>query len=87
MQSEETGALKLASMSLQDENQAISQKHSGPLLAAISNLVVRIYAEHVGRGPTRARTYFNDNVIVCVLHDTLIKPSAPCSATASTRRC
>jgi uncharacterized protein YbcI len=74
MQSEETGALKLASMPPQDENSTISQKQSGPLLAALSNLVVRIYAEHVGRGPTRARTYVNDNVVVCVLHDTLIKP-------------
>jgi uncharacterized protein YbcI len=74
MQSEETGALKLAGMSPQDGIPTTSQKQSGALLAAISNLVVRIYAEHVGRGPTRARTYFNDNVIACVLHDTLIKP-------------
>jgi uncharacterized protein YbcI len=45
----------------------------GELLEAISNLVVRIYADHVGRGPTKARAYADRDVIVCVLEDTLTR--------------
>ena len=43
------------------------------LPAAISRLVVRLFAEYTGRGPTKARTMISDNVIVCVTHDTLTK--------------
>jgi uncharacterized protein YbcI len=41
--------------------------------AAISNAVVRLLAEYTGRGPTKARTYVNDDLISVVLQDTLTK--------------
>ncbi len=41
--------------------------------AAISNAVVRLLAEYTGRGPTKARTYINDDYIAVVLQDTLTK--------------
>jgi uncharacterized protein YbcI len=43
----------------------------GELLAAISNMVVKVHADHMGRGPTRARTYIYDNVVTCLLEDSL----------------
>jgi uncharacterized protein YbcI len=46
---------------------------SGELLEAVSNLVVRVYADHVGRGPTKARAYADRDIIVCVMEDTMTK--------------
>ena len=40
---------------------------------AISNLVVRLLSEYTGRGPTKARTHFNDNLITVVLQDLLTR--------------
>ncbi|MEA2153868.1 MAG: hypothetical protein QOE11_8 [Solirubrobacteraceae bacterium] len=45
----------------------------GSLTAAISNAVVRITAEYTGRGPTKARTSFRDDVILVLLQETLTK--------------
>jgi uncharacterized protein YbcI len=45
----------------------------GEMAAAISNAVVRIFAEWVGRGPTRARTVITDNIITTVMQETLTK--------------
>ncbi len=41
--------------------------------AAISNLIVRTLSEYTGRGPTKARTHFSDDVVTVVLRDTLTK--------------
>jgi uncharacterized protein YbcI len=49
------------------------ERTPGSLAAAISNHVVRLFAEYTGRGPTKARTAIRDNIIVCVTHDTLTK--------------
>jgi uncharacterized protein YbcI len=46
---------------------------SGSKAAAISNHVVRTMSEYTGRGPTKARTYINDDVVTVVLQDTLTK--------------
>jgi uncharacterized protein YbcI len=43
------------------------------LTSAISNAVVRLYAEHVGRGPTKARTVMSRNLVTVVLEDTFTK--------------
>jgi uncharacterized protein YbcI len=43
------------------------------LTSAISNATVRIYAEHVGRGPTKARTVVSRNLVSVVLEDTFTK--------------
>jgi uncharacterized protein YbcI len=41
----------------------------GALRSAISQAVVRIHAEHYGKGATQAKTYAFDNLIVTVLRD------------------
>jgi uncharacterized protein YbcI len=46
---------------------------SGPHGLAISNLVVRLLSEYTGRGPTQARTHFNDNLVTVVVRDLLTK--------------
>src|SRR5579859_7141631 len=45
----------------------------GVLAAAISTGMVGLLHEHTGRGPVRARTTIDDNIIVCVLGATLTK--------------
>lgn len=46
---------------------------AGSDAAAVSNMVVGVLREHTGRGPTKARTYIADNLITCVLGDSLTK--------------
>jgi uncharacterized protein YbcI len=46
---------------------------AGPRAAAISNAIVQLLHEYTGRGPTRARTTIADDLIVCLLADTLTK--------------
>jgi uncharacterized protein YbcI len=45
----------------------------GPRNAAISNHVMQVISEYTGRGPTRARTHMNGNLVCVVLEDTLTK--------------
>ena len=45
----------------------------GQAAQAISNSVVRLLREYTGRGPTQAHTTINDNSVVVVLRDTLLK--------------
>lgn len=45
----------------------------GSKAAAISNMVVHLMSQSTGRGPTKARTYINDNVVTVILQDTLTK--------------
>jgi uncharacterized protein YbcI len=46
---------------------------TAPQGLAISNLIVRLLSEYTGRGPTRARTHFNENLITIVVQDLLTK--------------
>jgi uncharacterized protein YbcI len=41
----------------------------GDTLAAISRRIVRLYKEHYGKGPTRARTYHWRDLVVVLLRD------------------
>jgi len=43
------------------------------MAAAISNAIVRLLSDYTGRGPTKARTYINEELISVVLQDTLTK--------------
>jgi uncharacterized protein YbcI len=58
---------------------AVSQPHAVPDQRAathasqISNRMVQITREYTGRGPTRARTYIQDDVVLCVMRDALTK--------------
>ena len=49
------------------------ERTPGTLSAAISNHVVRLFAEYTGRGPTKARTTIRDNVVVCIAEDNMTK--------------
>jgi uncharacterized protein YbcI len=55
------------------QDQSAGRLQGGPLLSAISNAVVRVQREYLGRGPTSARTSLNDNTLVVVLEETLTK--------------
>jgi len=43
------------------------QEPSGRLLAEVSNAIVVIYKDCYGKGPTKARTTFDEDMLVCVL--------------------
>ena len=58
----------------------IEERTPGSLSAAISNHIVRLFAEYTGRGPTKARTTIRDNVIVCIAEDNLTKAERRLSA-------
>ena len=45
----------------------------GELSAALSNAIVALMAEYTGRGPTQSKTYVNENLITCIMHDSLTK--------------
>src|SRR3954462_1028107 len=50
-------------------SQAMRMGIDGAVRAAISRAIVRIHAEHYGKGATQAKTYAFDNLIVTVLRD------------------
>jgi uncharacterized protein YbcI len=41
----------------------------GGVLAELSRTIVRLHKECFGKGPTKARSYWDEDVIVCVLAD------------------
>lgn len=46
----------------------------GELRADISKSIVKLMHEHTGRGPMRARTYLEDDLVTVVLRDTMTGP-------------
>jgi uncharacterized protein YbcI len=42
---------------------------SGAVVAVVSRRIVGVYAEYYGRGPTKARTIWRDDIVVCILED------------------
>jgi uncharacterized protein YbcI len=42
---------------------------SGAVVAMVSRQIVGIYAEYYGRGPTKAKTIWRDDIVVCILED------------------
>jgi uncharacterized protein YbcI len=46
---------------------------NGQVAASISNLMVRLVSEYTGRGPTKARTYYEGDLVSVVLQDTLTR--------------
>lgn len=46
---------------------------SRSLSSELSTRMVQLFRDYTGRGPTKARTYVQDDLIVCVLRDTLNK--------------
>jgi uncharacterized protein YbcI len=45
----------------------------GNLSRDISRAMVALFKEYVGRGPTHARTYLQEDLVTVVLRDTMIK--------------
>jgi uncharacterized protein YbcI len=43
----------------------------GALNSAVSNLIVRLIGQYAGRGPVRARSYVDGDLVCVVLQDTL----------------
>ena len=43
----------------------------GSARSAVANAIVRLHAEHFGRGPTRARAHLADDFVLVVLEDVL----------------
>jgi uncharacterized protein YbcI len=46
-----------------------SRDASGAVVAVASRQIVGIYAEYYGRGPTKAKTIWRDDIVVCILED------------------
>ena len=49
------------------------QKALGEMRAAISREIVRLQAEYYGKGPTRAKTYIFEDLVVVVLEETFTR--------------
>jgi uncharacterized protein YbcI len=54
-------------------SEAIEGDRDGSLLADISRDIVRIHARFYGRGPTKAKTIWRDEIVVCILEDIFTK--------------
>ena len=52
---------------------AVSGRREGEVLAEISNAMVRLHTESYGKGPTHAKTYAINDLVVCLLHGCLTK--------------
>jgi uncharacterized protein YbcI len=50
----------------QEDIQSTTRAH-GDVLTAISDGMVALLKEFYGRGPTRAKSYYEDDLVVCVL--------------------
>jgi uncharacterized protein YbcI len=51
------------------QNPQSAQGAHGDVLTAISDGLVALLKEYYGRGPTRAKAYYQDDLVVCVLRD------------------
>ena len=47
--------------------QEVVRRDRGDLLEEITRSIVRLHKAYIGQGPTKARTYFTDDLVVCVL--------------------
>jgi uncharacterized protein YbcI len=57
----------------------------GSASAAISNAVVRLLAEYTGRGPTKAKTTINNDLVAVLLQDTMTKAEKTLAATGQSQ--
>ncbi len=49
-----------------DDSHSLHGTH-GDVLTAVSDGMVSLLKEYYGRGPTQAKTYYHDDLVVCVL--------------------
>jgi uncharacterized protein YbcI len=65
---------------------AEQQAKRGDILTAISDGLVALLKEHYGRGPTRAKTYYQDDLVVCLLRGGFTRVERRCSMAAGGAR-
>ena len=54
---------------------ALYEERDGDLLSTVTNEMVALYKDQLGRGPTRARTsWAGDNTLIVTLEDSLTQP-------------
>jgi uncharacterized protein YbcI len=53
------------------DGSAAGERHAGQLGADLSSAVVHLFSQQTGRGPTKARTTVDANLIVVMLRDTM----------------
>jgi uncharacterized protein YbcI len=51
----------------------LDSEHGGSLVAAISRDIVQVHSQFYGRGPTKAKTIWRDEIVVCVLEEIFTK--------------
>ena len=55
---------------LAQQDGALGDRQAGVELSQLSNAMVRLYKEHFGRGPTKARAaYAGPDIVVCTLEE------------------
>jgi uncharacterized protein YbcI len=57
--------------SFRDGSSRDGPSRHGPLAAAISDAVVQLFSEHTGRGPTKARTTVDGELVAVVLRGSM----------------
>ena len=62
------------------------QDPSGAARTAISIGLVSLLKEHYGVGPTQTKTYYNDDLVVCLLRGGFTRASGRCSKVAGVTR-
>jgi uncharacterized protein YbcI len=55
------------------EQSAAHPTDRGRMASAVSNAIVRLFAEYLGRGPTKARAVVTGSAIMVILEETLTK--------------
>ena len=60
-------------MNAQSETTPPGDAGEGKTTMAISREMVALMKDYFGRGPTKARTYMRDNLIVVIMEDTMTK--------------
>jgi uncharacterized protein YbcI len=54
-------------LNLVPSKHSVRAENHGDVLTAISDGLVALLKEYYGRGPTRTKTYYEDDLVVCVL--------------------
>ncbi|HEX4806412.1 MAG TPA: Na-translocating system protein MpsC family protein [Conexibacter sp.] len=49
------------------DGQGATRAARGEILTAVSDGIVALFKEFYGKGPTRAKTYYEDDLVVCLL--------------------
>jgi uncharacterized protein YbcI len=69
----ELSSRKETAMATEEERLSRESAGRSGLSAHVSTRMVQLFRDYTGRGPTKARTYVQDDLIVCVMRDTLGK--------------